>query len=186
MKKKNLTAAYPVASVCLLVGIVGIATGVWRQSVIAEIQADAEAKEAEANVFAQNLRNAQRLEDDLAQLRQLNESIAARTIDPDDLAGNQQFFYQIEADSGVKILELRKGAAVSSSGKKTPPVNSPIAYTVSIEGPFARLLAFVRNIEGGAKIARITSAMVASPRNAVGNPEAVLTMSVELELLGKS
>jgi hypothetical protein len=155
MKSSPFFKAHPIPSICIGIGILAIGAGVWRQTIVSALEADATVKEAEANKLADNVRYAQKLDTQLAELAEINKQVQARLTDPGDLASNQQYFYSAEAETGVKIAELRRASAPQKkTGKAT---YSTISYTVSVEGEFPAAVAFLRKIESGSRISRIVS-----------------------------
>ena len=55
-----------------------------------------------------NLKNGVQLTEQLAAITAARKQIEARLVRPDELAKNQQFFYKLEAETGIKLIDLRQ------------------------------------------------------------------------------
>ena len=128
-----------------------------------------------------NVKNAAQLPEQLAALTEARADIEKRIIRNDNLAQNLQYFYRLEADTGVKILTLRQNSLAPAK----PDVKNPlvgIGFTVSFQGPYLTVLEFLRRLESGAHYCRVTAAGMTTTG---GNRTGPITVSVSLELLGQ-
>ena len=187
MSKKNVFKAHRVATVSFLAGLLFVAIAVWRQTALSSMQSEADQREEHASKLAGNVRNAQKLEAHVSELSDLNGKVRSRATDPSDLAANQQYFYRFEAETGVKITELRKAPAPAKS--KGPATEySSVTYIVTFEGNYEKVWEFVRKIETGGRISRIVSGLMAiraaSPTDVTADP--LLNAELEVELLSTS
>jgi hypothetical protein len=140
-----------------------------------------EEKTAEGERLNANVNNAAQLPEQLAALTEARAEIEKRIIRNDDLAQNLQYFYRLEADTGIKILALRQNPlAPGELGAKNPSVG--IGFTVSFQGPYLNVLEFLRRLESGTHYCRLTSASMATPG---GNRTGPIAVSLSLELLGQ-
>ena len=98
----------------------------------------------------------------------------ARLIRASDIGINQQYFYRLETESGVKLVDLRQGARGTPKGGTVP-----ISFTVSAQGDYAQVLAFLRALENGAHFCRVQSGSCSGPR------KGPVTVALNLELLGR-
>jgi hypothetical protein len=138
-------------------------------------------KTALAERYALNLKNAVQLKEQFDAIAAANKIIDGRIIRISQLGNNTQFFYKLQSDTGVKLVDFRQNttAATPPKGPKTTFV--PVAFVVSVQGTLPQILDFLRQLESGPHYSRILAATCA------GNPisrSGLLTLSLSLELLG--
>jgi hypothetical protein len=177
---------YPVGVSC---GVVALAFGLatyFRADGLADLQRQLEQRSADGARQQTNIQYAALLSEHLASVTAANAAIADRAIDPRALANNLQFFYRLEADLGVKLLDLRQGTAVPT---RKDGVYQAVTYTVALEGRYLQVLEFLRRLESGERFCRLLTVNIVPRRNdggAASSAEPTLTLSLTLELLGKA
>lgn len=171
-----VTAAkkYPVLVVCGVVGIALLVTLYMRLDLMDAQKAELEKYSAESNRHRANIANSAQLQEHLDFLIQANKAVGDRALNAGGLAQNLQYFYRLEADAGVKYLDLRPGARVNAV-KGTAYV--PLPYIINVQGEFAQIISYLRSLEQGAYFCRINSA------SASGNGSTI-TINLNLDLLG--
>jgi len=140
-----------------------------------------EEKTAEGERLNANVNNAAQLPEQLAAITGARAEIEKRIIRNADLAQNLQYFYRLEADTGVKILSLRQ----SPMAPVKPEAKSPlvgIGFGLSFQGPYLTVLEFLRRLENGTHYCRVTAAGMSTTG---GDRNGPITVSVSLELLGQ-
>jgi Tfp pilus assembly protein PilO len=143
----------------------------------AELETELEEKSAEAAKLASNLKNAAQLKEQFDALLVAKTAIEARMIRAEDLPTNQQYFYKLEADSGVKLLDIRQS---TGSRKDAKGAYQPTAFSLNVQGDYRQLLTFLRRLESGSRYCRVLTTSCTTP----SDRGPVLVMSVNLELLG--
>ena len=122
---------------------------------------------------------------------QLNSVIASRTeiearlVHPDELAKNQQFFYKLEADTSVKLVDLRQNPMAGKPVPKAKNSYIPVGYSIAVRGSYAHLLDFLRRLENGQRFCRVTTATINMGGASDADRNTELTISLSLELLGQ-
>lgn len=177
---------YPVSVSCGLVAVVFGAATYLRGDGLTALQKQLAQSTADGERQQANIQNASMLPNHLTNITAANAAIAERAIDPRALANNLQFFYRLEADLGVKLLDLRQGTVVPT---RKDGSYQAVGYTVALEGRYAQVLEFLRRLEGGDRYCRLLTVNIIPRRaesgtSAVSDP--VLTLSLTLELLGKA
>lgn len=170
VKKNPIVAICGVLSLAILVGMY------LRAGVMDEKNLDLEKKSTDGARYTQNVTNAVQLKEQHDALVAANEAIEARTIRASNLGINQQYFYKLESDSGVKLLELRQGARV------TPAANakySPLGYSLTAQGDFTQIVSFLRALENGTHYCRVITA------SCTGGRRGPVTLTLNLELLSR-
>jgi hypothetical protein len=164
-------------------GVLSILLGVliyFRGDAIPTVEADLTQKSASAERLAQNLKYSAQLKEQLDALQAAAKTIDSRIIRASQVGINTQYFYQLESDTGVKLVDFRpQGSAAPAKGAKS--TYFPVAFIVSVQGTLPQVLDFIRQLEGGARYGRIVTASVSTVPANRGGP---LTLSVVVELLG--
>jgi hypothetical protein len=171
---------HPIGVACALVSI---ACGVWlyiRAGDIASNQSASEARTAEATKMINNVRNSAGLAEQTAEMEAQRKEFETRLMKASQLAVNLQYFYKLEAETEVKLVDVRQNATPRNT--RTQYIGVP--FVVTIQGSFAQITSFVNRLQNGPQFCRITTASF----NKVGgetsnNPE--MSLSLALEILGQ-
>jgi Tfp pilus assembly protein PilO len=170
------THPYRIAAVALAVLL---AAGAWyRGTVLDETAQTYATREVEAKRLADNVVNGSKLPAQLAEAQRLNEAVKERLLNGSDLAANQQYFYRLESETGVKISDLRQIPAAPTAGKKSG-VYSSLLYTVSVNGSYGQLMEFLRKLEAGHYICRVMNGSVNARAGDVPTADGELSIQVE-------
>lgn len=174
LKKNPISVGCGLLSVLLAVGIY------FRSDAIPAAEAELSQKVAEAERLAQNVKNSAQLKDHTDALLAAGKVIDSRIIRASQVGNNTQYFYKLESDTGVKMVDFRpQNITPAAKGAKT--TFTPVAFNISVQGTLPQVLDFVRHLEDGNRYARILTASVAgSPANRSGP----LTLTLVVELLG--
>lgn len=172
LAKKN-----PVIAVCGLLSLALAVTIYFRSSAIEEANQELDAKSAEARRYELNINNANQLKEHYEALVAANTEIQSRLIHVDDIGINQQYFYKLESDNGVKLVELNQG---SRTPKAAPGAHFvPVTFTVAVQGDFPQVITFLRALESGSHFYRATAVSCSAGRT---GPTA---LNITLELLAQ-
>jgi Tfp pilus assembly protein PilO len=115
---------------------------------------------------------------ELAASREVTRRIEDNLVVEDNLAENLWYFYKIEQQTKVHILEMRPLNSLVSDSKS---LFRRIPFSIRASGTYEQTAAFLYAIETGPRLAYITS--VNYRRNEPGSLSVIL--DVNLELLGK-
>ena len=182
--KKNI-----VSSICAGLSVLLLGVYLFRRGGVSEFQSLIEAKTSESGALKTNVLNSASLKDHLEKLKSANQRVTGRLVKGGDLAKNQQYFYKMEADSGVKLMDLRPAAA--SAAPKTPVKSeySLVSYVCTVQGTYQQLLVFLGKLEGGEHFSRILSAsvsLVSGGAESANSSDPALTLMLSIEFLGQS
>lgn len=174
----------PLCSVCVALSLV-LAVGIYlRGGALPDLQATYQADSAEGEKIFANKTNAAMLPDQLAALKADDQSIAARLVHGDDLATNLQYFYRLEAETGVKLVDLRQ-LSLSPRRKGVPKTAyTGVGFAVTVQGDYRQLLVFLRKLETGVYFCRINAATCNRADGDRGTGDQI-TLNLNLELLGR-
>lgn len=172
--KKN-----PIGVGCAVLTVVLLVVTYVHSGRSAELQTQLDDTSAEAAKLALNLKNASQLKEQFDALTTAKKEIEARMIRAEDLTTNQQYFYKLEADSGVKLLDNPRQLSV---GRKDAGKGGyqPTGFSLNVQGDYRQLLTFLRRLESGSRYCRVLAASCSPP----ADRSPVLTLTLNLELLG--
>jgi len=173
----------PVGFICGALCVIIGALLYWRSDKIDENQTEFEARAAERTKILANVRNSENLPKQVADLQALSKEMDSRLIRTGQLAVNLQYFYKLEAENEVKLLEIRQGTP--PKGAKSLYVGIP--YTVNVQGTFKQVIAFLQHLEAGPHFCRFTVVSFNKAGGATADPgglTADMTLTLNLELLG--
>jgi Tfp pilus assembly protein PilO len=176
--------AHRLAIAALAVALVAGAAGYWRSMGQSDLQTRLENLQSQANRQSDNIRFSQKLDAQYAHLVEINEHLNARLTTATDLASNQQYFYRIEKESGVKLLDLRQTTLPRK--KRASGIFTPVPYTISVQGEYSRILKFIRELESGERLCRVVSFALSNSSGGTGTParDVSLTFTIDAELIG--
>lgn len=174
----------PVGFICGALCLVLIGWGYYRMDALPEAEAELERKSAEADRLANNIKHSAQLKEQLDIAVKASKAINdGRLARASELATNLQYFYKLEADTGVKLIELRQNQVT----KPKTGNFSPIPFSVAVQGDYQHLIEFLRRLENGIHFCRIMSATLAASVASGGEDLSsanLLTINLQIELLG--
>ena len=167
--KKN-----PISVACAVLSL-GLGVAIYlRSDAIPEATTELDERSDEGRRYAQNINNAAQLKEQFDDLTVATKAIEAKLLRPSDIGINQQYFYRLESESGVKLTDLRQGGRGAPKGAYVP-----ISFSVTATGDFAQAMAFLRGLEDGTHYCRLQSAAI------IGGRKGPVTLNLTLELLGR-
>jgi hypothetical protein len=173
--KKN-----PVSVGCGALSLLLVAGLYFRSDAIPAAEAELAQKAAEAERFAQNIKFSEKLKEQLDAITAANKEIDSRIVRASQVGNNTQYFYQLESETGVKLIDFRP-LSISAAAKGSKANFMPVGFNVSVQGSLPQILDFLRSLEGGTRFARVlTASLSGSPANRRGP----LTLAVSVELIG--
>lgn len=132
-------------------------------------------REKEFQRLTNNTKFSAQLDTQLQALRNANATIAAGALHVGELARNQQLFFRLEAETGVKLLDLRQlPAPAPAKGAAATYVSIPFSLTV--KGTYDQLIDFLQRLDRGATLSRVSTGSIARPSDGTQ----ALSLSVEL------
>lgn len=140
-------------------------------------------KSNEADRHAINLRYAVQLKEQMEALDTAHRAIDARLVKAAQLATNTQYFYHLETETGIKLINIVQSTTTAQAQAKSAKANFvPIAFNLSVQGSYLQLLDLMHRLENGAHYCRVLNASLVKIG---GGDSDVLTLTLSLELLGQ-
>ncbi|WP_221030633.1 hypothetical protein [Actomonas aquatica] len=178
---------HPVGVGCMLLAIVLFIGRSVRAGSMDNLDAELHEKTRQGERFKNNLRYASKLDEHLATVNRAVGIIDERAINPASLATNLQFFYRLESELGLTLIDLRQGSP--ERGKQNGSYIG-VPYTVAVEGTYRQLMQLLQRLENGSHYVRFLSSNLAPSRSQAeqgSDPtDPVLVLSLNLELLGRT
>lgn len=180
--KKNLIVS--VAGALCLALVVAL---YFRSDTIPAATALLDEKTAEAGRLAANIKNSAQLSEQLARLAAANKEVNERLVRVGQKAINQQYFYKLEAETGLKLIDLRQntetsqGAALNQAAKTE---KIPVSFGLTLQGDYQKISDFLRRVESGSHFCRVMSAVV-EPVSESGARSNQAKLTLNLEFLGE-
>jgi len=185
-KFKSYIQKYPVGTGAVIVSLVLLGAIFVRHMTLAEQQSIYDNAAADGQRLAANVTHAGLLDEQLKTLEEANATIAGRLVNPSDLAINLQYFYKLEADTGVKLIDTHPVDARGAAKPAAKGLYVPVQYAVTLQGGYVRTLTFLRRLEHGAYFCRIIGGSCSQAQSEQDNKgSSDTTMSLTVELLGR-
>lgn len=188
----------PVVTFCVVISLLILLSMYFRAGLKEEATQELEDKSLSGQRMANNLKYASGLDEHLTEISAHQTEIESRLVDEGQLAENLQYFYELEAATETKLVDLRQisdNSRVPSRGQAAPQKSAykPVRYAVVVTGEYNRLMLFLQKLEGGKHFCRIlTAGFVPSVGVGVGGEgggqakrSETMTISLSLELLGQ-
>jgi hypothetical protein len=178
---------HPIGVGCALLAVVlGVLTFL-RSGHLTEVKALLEERSTLGGRLKNNLRYSADLDAHLAVVTEAIAEVETKVINPGALATNQQFFYRLEEELGITIVDLRQEVVRKST---QPKEFITVPYILSVQGTYVQLIELLQRLEEGDRLIRFVDANFSLARGAEAqgadpyNPLILLTL--DLELLGRS
>jgi hypothetical protein len=175
LAKKN-----PVSFGCAALSLALVAGLYFRSEAMPEAEAELTQKSASGERMALNIQYSAQLKEQADAMAAATKEIDSRIIRTSQVTTNTQYFYKLEADTGVKISDLRQ---TTPAVVAKPPKGTfvPVAFSVTVQGTLSQLLEFLRQVENGAHYSRV---LTATWNGNAANRNSPLTLGLSIELLG--
>jgi hypothetical protein len=122
----------PIAFACAFVALACGVLFYFRSDALDEARQHFEAKDTEAKKMEVNVRHLAGLPEDTSQVQEAGRQFESRLVRAGQLATNLQFFYRIESETGVKLLDVRPRPV-----RPAPPIR-PCPSLSPSRAPFPR------------------------------------------------
>ena len=170
----------PLGFACGLLSLIVAVLLYFRSSKIDENQAEFEAKSAEAAKIVSNVSASKNLAEQVQEIQAHTKEMEGRLVRAGQLAVNLQYFYKLEAENDVKLLDVRQNSLPRSSAA----AYQGIPFNVTVQGSFKQVMVFLNRLENGRHFCRFSNVVFGkAPPN--GGDTQSMTLTLNLELLGQ-
>jgi len=175
-----LLKKHPVGVGCALLSLVCGVVLYLRSGNIAANHTELEARSAEAAKMVSNIRNSSNLAEQVVEIQTQTKEMEARLLKASQLAVNLQYFYKLETENEVKLIDVRQNSI--PKGAKT--VYQGVPFTVSVQGSYTQVMNFLGKLQNGRHFCRINTANFTKAAGA-NTSGPVINLSINLDLLGQ-
>lgn len=177
----------PVAFICGLVVLACAVTLFLRSDAVTAAQASFEAKDSESRKVEANARSAAGLAEVVEEMLDAGRQFDTRVVRASQLANNLQFFYRLESETNVKLLDVRQLAIPPLRPGEKRGAYAPVPFTVNIQGAYPQVYGFIRRIEASTAFIRINQMSVTkmvSSDGSIGATGDSVSVAMNIEMLG--
>jgi|GEM_PF-2103049 len=161
----------------LLLGAVSF----WRSGALEAAERQLATTQVLANRMGRNVKQAAQLPEQAVAIAALRQTIEARILRGAEIGPHAEFFYRLEREAGVKLIELRPQPAPPLP-KGAAPRFIPVPFSLSLQGSWPQVLGFLELLESDERYVRMQVISVgANP----ANRQAALSATLAVELLGR-
>lgn len=144
----------------------------------ARVEANLAERSAILKKLKANVSNSAQIDAHLRDLTAVNQGIASSALRVGDLAQNLKLFYELESSTGVKLIDVRPTGVPPAPKGAAPKSYVPIPFALTIQGDYAQLMNFLRQLESGRELCRINQA------NITASEEDTQRISIIIDVLG--
>lgn len=145
----------PIAFACGVVGLLCAVALYFRSDAVDEARTNFEAKDKESQAIAQNARHTSGLAEQTSEIQAAAKQLESRLVRAGDLANNLQFFYRLENETGVKLVDARQNPYQAPKQGAPKTLYIPVSFGLTLHGNYAQIWSFLRRIETGPHFARL-------------------------------
>ena len=144
-------------------------------------QADYDAKSAQAAKIVANVSASKNLAEQVKEIQAATKEMEGRLLQSGQLGINLQYFYKLETETGVKLVDVRPNGI----SRNNQAAYLPVPFNVSIQGPYNKIMLFLARLENGPHFCHFNSATFAKLASGEGASQNMMTLTLNLELLGQ-
>lgn len=170
---------HPISLVCAVLSITCGVLLYLRSGNISEGQAELDARSAEAAAMVANIRNSSALTEQVAEIQGYAKDFEGRLMKAGQLAVNLQYFYKLETENEVKLVDVRQ--IPLSKNTKANYVGVP--FNVTIQGSYVHVMNFLNRLQHGRHFCRINTANFSKVSSEGAG--SLINLAMNLEILGQ-
>ncbi len=178
-----LLKKHPLSTACVAIALVSGAVLYLRADAIPASQAEFDERSNVAARMIDNVKNAPNLAEQTAEIQEHVKQLETRLMRASQLAVNLQYFYKLENDTGVKLVDARQ-----DTPRPTKSQYLPIPFSVTVQGSNDQVMKFLAQLQHGRHFCRIKSSVInsigARGEGAATSGPPEITLSLNLDLLG--
>jgi len=174
---------HPVIASCLGLTLFAAVGVHYLSGAVTEATTLLEQRTAEGTRIAENVINAAQLREHVEEIAAARVKIEDRLVRSSELAKNLQYFYRLESETGVELIDIKQNAAAPNRvvPKGAKAGFSAVNFTVSFRGDYWAALHYLRRLENGTHFCRVLSATIEPVSPDRAGP---VRMALNIELLG--
>jgi hypothetical protein len=176
---------YPIAIGCGVLSVILLAGAYIRSDRTTGLAKQSREGEEQGKKILKEIRDGANLAEQYETLIGHTKELESRLVLSSERARNQQYFYRIESETGVKEISLQPGARSTGPQRGSKTLFAGIGYSISVQGDYHQILDFLGRIESGQHFYRLISGSVSrAGQRSSGSATSLITLTLNLELLG--
>lgn len=172
---------HPVSAICGVVIVVLLVVLYFRSGAADEVRARLDEQSELGKKLNNNITYGTQLREQLAEVTAANSQVAQRAVKVGELATNLGYFYRLESELGIQLLDLRPLASPAPAKNAPKTTYGEALFAVSVSGDYRQMIEFLRQMENGQYFCRISEATL-TRRADVPNK---LTLTLKVGLLAQ-
>jgi Tfp pilus assembly protein PilO len=172
----------PIGTACLAISLVCGVVWYFRSDALDETRKEYEARTQDDQRIATDIRNGTGLPQQVEAMQAAAKQLDSRLVHATQLASNLQFFYRLESETGVKLLDVRQMPLPSAKPGAAKTLYTPVPFVISLQGGYKQIMDFTSRLEKGARFCRFSSYSIS--KSFAQESAGQLTVAINVELLG--
>ena len=136
---------------------------------------------AEGEKILATVKNGASLNEQLHALTAAAHELDQHCLHAGELAKNLQYFYRLEAETGVKLTDIHQGGIAPQPKTGPKRLFTPIPYTLTVQGSYRQVIDLLGHLETGTHFFRFNSFVCSRAAEAQTD---TLALNLSFELLG--
>jgi hypothetical protein len=154
---KAMAKKQPIGVACGAIALLCALVLYLRSDKIGENRTLYEEKAKAAKAIRANVDNSKDLPQQTEAMQRAVKDLEGRLIRASQLAINLQYFYRLESETSVKLVDVHQGGSSMLRVGAGKAGYTGITFSVNILGNFKQVLDFIQRIENGPRVARFSS-----------------------------
>jgi Tfp pilus assembly protein PilO len=175
----QLALRYPFCAICLILSILLAGASQWLRLDLRDLETRQQKRAREGDVMLKSIARGSQLRTELAVARAATQRITENLVVEKNIPENFWYFYKIERDTQVKLIELQQRPA-SLQDADTSATYKRVPYSLRLTGSYRSVIAYLQRLENGSHFGRITSFQLQRQDPTTSN----VVLQINLELLG--
>ena len=176
--KKN-----PLVASCIAIALFAGVGAHYLGGAVTEAATVLEQRTAEGSRITENVLNAAQLREHVAEMAAARTKIESRLVRSGELAKNLQYFYRLESEIGVELIDIKQNSVAANRAvpRGAKAGFSAVNFSVSFRGDYWAALHCLRKLESGLHFCQVLSASIEPLSPERSGP---VKIALNLELLG--
>jgi Tfp pilus assembly protein PilO len=172
----------PIGTACLAICLACGVVWYFRSDALENTRQEFEARAKDDQRIANDIRNGTGLPQQVETMQAAAKQLDTRLVHATQLASNLQYFYRLESETGVKLLDVRQLPLASLKPGAAKTLYTPVPFVISLQGGYKQIMDFTGRLEKGPRFCHFNSFSITKSISQEGASQ--LTASLNLDLLG--
>ena len=152
----QLALRYPFCAICLILSVLFVGASWWIRLDLNDLEAQQQKSAREGDIMLKAIARGSQLRTELTAARAATQRITENLVVEKNIPQNFWYFYKLEQDTRVKLLELLQRPP-SLQDFDAPTTYKRVPYSLRLTGSFRSAVAYLQRLETGSHFGRINS-----------------------------